>query len=476
MTVDISSKRHPVSRRAFLFNGIAATAVLMAGATASRALADPQSTNFSAWNKVPQMAPTITYVAKGRNVPPMLHSMSEALLQDAITRYEIIASRGGWQPLPAGQKISKGGQGPLVAMLRDRLALEGYVTPPTGNPMVYDQGLANAVLRYQQNHGLLATGNVDAATIDALNVPVEARLQTMRVNLPRIREYAKGLSGRYITINIPATQLETVEDGQVYSVHNVVVGMTDRPSPVVLSRASDVTFNPYWIAPASIVKKDIIPKAQKDPSFLIEQRIRIYDGLGGPEIDPRSIDWYNLSPERYVFRQDPGDDNAMATVRINFPNSHAVFMHDTPNRTLFSAEQRYFSSGCVRIDQVHIVTEWLLRSVPGWDRSRIEQVIASGENTKVEVADKPLVRMVYLTAWALPDGTVNFRPDVYQLDGTGFIVGQPEPIGGQVAHLEPQHSPAPAQPVARNQGGPAAPANGGVTSARDAWARSRNQY
>ncbi|WP_342642414.1 L,D-transpeptidase family protein [Rhodoligotrophos ferricapiens] len=465
MTASLAILRRSTSRRKFLLGGLAATTSLVVGFSESVRAEAPA--NFSAWNSVQQMAPTITYVAYGKNVQPMLNSMSEASLQDAIARYEIIASRGGWPMLPPGQKLSKGGQGQLVGMLRDRLAIEGYGAHGGADPMVFDAGLADAVKKFQKNHGLMTTGTVDNETINALNVPVEERLFTMRANLPRMKEYAKNLGAHYITINIPATQLETVENGTVYSVHNVVVGMTDRPSPVVLSRVSDVTFNPYWIAPASIVKKDIIPKAQKDPSFLIQQRIRIHDGLGGPEIDPMSIDWSTLDPERYIFRQDPGDDNAMATVKIHFPNKYAVYMHDTPTKNLFTAEARYFSSGCVRVDQVHIVTEWLLRANAGWDRSRIEQVIASGQNTKVDVVQNTPVRMVYMTAWAMPDGTVNFRPDIYRLDGTGFVAGQPEPID-QYAGMTPQPSGGAQPTMAVSAPGGQAP----VAGARDAWQRA----
>lgn len=446
--------------------GLAATTALVTGFAPARAQGQGQQ-NFSGYS-VQQMAPTITYVAQGKNVMPMLSGMSESLLQDAIARYEIIAARGGWPMLPPpGQKLSKGGQGQLVGMLRERLAVEGYGAQGGPDPYLFDGALASAVMKFQKNHGLLATGIADADTINALNVPIEERLFTMRANLPRMKEYAKSLADYYITINIPATQLETVEHGSVYSVHNVVVGMTDRPSPVVLSRVSDVTFNPYWIAPASIVQKDIIPRAQKDPSFLIQQRIRIHDGLGGPEIDPMSIDWATLSPERYVFRQDPGDDNAMATVKIHFPNKYAVYMHDTPTKNLFTAEARYFSSGCVRVDQVHIMTEWLLRANPGWDRMRIEQVIASGENTKVDVMQNTAVRMVYMTAWAMPDGTVSFRPDIYKLDGTGFVIGQPEPIGGQLATAAPQATGSVQPAVAVSD-----PNQPPVSGARDAWRRA----
>jgi murein L,D-transpeptidase YcbB/YkuD len=118
----------------------------------------------------------------------------------------------------------------------------------------------------------------------------------------------------------------------------------------------------------------------------------------------------------------------MATVKINFPNPYAVYMHDTPTRQLFSASQRYFSSGCVRVEQVHVLTEWILRYTPGWSREQIERVVKSGERVDVKPENPPGVLWAYLTSWVTPDGDVHFREDIYRLDGTGFVHGQPKPV------------------------------------------------
>jgi murein L,D-transpeptidase YcbB/YkuD len=242
--------------------------------------------------------------------------------------------------------------------IRRRLAIEGYLPRTAAAGNVYDKQVARAVAAFQENYGLSVTGRVDAATAKAMSVPVDARIQTMRANLLRIPEYSKQLQRRYVTVNIPAAKLEAVDGGRVVTSHAVIVGKPERPSPVVSSEVSEINFNPYWHAPKSIVAKDIVPEVRKHGiRKLKELQIIVLDGgYQGPEIDPRQIDWKAPAEEiaeRYHFRQEPGGINAMASVKINFRNKYAVYMHDTPTKQLFNSNQRYFSSGCVRVEDVH---------------------------------------------------------------------------------------------------------------------------
>ena len=377
------------------------------------------------YNVRPQ-APTETRVIQDFSVFPMLSANSEHRLQEAIARYEIIVARGGWPRLPRTKTLVRGSKGKVVQLLRNRLATEGYLPFAVANDKKFDKTVESAVARFQTNHGLRATGRVDVATRSALAVSAHERLETLRANLPRVRAYSKDLGYRYIVVNIPSAQLDAVQGGRVRSRHNVVVGKQDRPSPVLMSQISELNFNPYWNAPASIVRRDIIPKMRKSLSILKQMDIRIYDGYKGPEIDPRTVDWNTVDPERYHFRQEPGQGNAMASVKINFPNKHAVYLHDTPTKQLFTEAARYFSSGCVRVDKVHVLTNWILNGHDGWNRSGIEAVVRSGERLDVKVPEGPKLRMTYLTGWVGDDGQVHFRDDIYKLDGTGFVTGQPQ--------------------------------------------------
>jgi murein L,D-transpeptidase YcbB/YkuD len=375
---------------------------------------------------------TKTEFLADRQEAAMVTSGSIRALEGAIQLYEEFVAGGGWPSIGKG-KLEKDVKSDLVVTLRQRLVAEGYLPFEdmfVESPDVFDPNIIEALKFFQTSHGIATSGKVDDRTRAELNITARARLQTLRENYPRVGEYALGLGDRNILVNIPSAQLETVEYGKVRSRHNVVVGKRERPSPSLKSIVSDINFNPYWSAPASIVQKDLVPKFLKDPTIFEQMNIKIFDGVGGPEIDPYTIDWINTPPERYVFRQEPGGNNALATMKINFANKYMVYMHDTPHRELFEGNARFESSGCVRVDKVSTVVDWILGGQDGIDATEIEMITASQEPYNVKVANPPDVRFMYLTAWATEDGRVNFRPDIYGLDGSGFVLGQPRPSRG----------------------------------------------
>ena len=372
---------------------------------------------------------TKTEILVGQGQAPMLSLGSLEALHAAIAKYEEITAGGGWPILPQG-RYDKASAPRAILLLRQRLVREGYLdfdTLATGRAEIWDASLTASLRAFQYNHGALPTGKIDERTRQELNIPAEARLFSLNDNLPRISEHMRDLGPRYIAVNIPGAQLETVELGQLYSRHNVVVGKLERPTPSLKSRVSDVLFNPTWSAPASIVAKDIIPKMLKEPGYLETMGIHVYDGQGGPEIDTTQIDWQQTPPDRFVFKQETGEHNALGTVKINFPNKFMVYMHDTPHRELFATNDRWESSGCVRVDHVKQLITWIMRGQDGYDESNFDPIIASHETQQVKIQNPPDVRFMYLTAWATEDGRVNFRPDVYKLDGKEFVLGQPEP-------------------------------------------------
>ena len=411
-----------------------AVGALLASLYAGSALAQETDVTNSITSVGPRTATsgklaTRTEMIADRGEAAMLTPGSAEALQNAIVMYEEIAAGGGW-PQIHGKKFSKGAKGPDVAALRQRLVAENYLPFESLNveqPETFDAEMEAAIKAFQTNHGVAPTGTVAARTLAELNITAGARLFTLRENLPRVEIYMQGLGDRSILVNIPSAQLETVEHGRVYSRHNVVAGKLDRPSPTLISKVSDINFNPYWKAPASIVERDIIPKYLEDPSYLDQMGIRVFDGVDGPEIDPALVDWLNTPSDRFFFRQETGEKNALGTVKINFPNEHMVYMHDTPHRELFGANASFESSGCIRVDQVHTVVSWILDGQDGFDETQYEMITASAEPYEMKVQNPPDVRFMYLTAWATEDGAVNFRPDIYALDGTGFVLGQPEP-------------------------------------------------
>lgn len=387
----------------------------------------PSTTSNIAGNKAGK-AVTKTEVLADRSVTPMVSSTSAGAMANAISRYEAIAGQGGWGSVP-NKGLAKGDDGDAVVVLKRRLIAEGYLSSDavSGDTGVwYTAAVEQAVADFQANNGLASTGRLDKATINALNVPVSKRLATMRANLPRLQEYSKDLAARYIIVNVPALQLEAVNNGKVFSRHNVIAGSPKRPTPVTMSQVSDINFNPYWNVPVSIVERDLLPRIRRSGiSVFKDMRMRIFDRWNGPEVDPRTVNWKYVAADRYFFRQDPGEENSMASVKINFVSPFGIYLHDTPTKSLFTTAARYLSSGCVRVEQVQVLINWILNGQDGWNPGRIDQVKASEERIDVKVANPPQVRTVYLTSWVNGAGQVNFRSDVYDMDGTGFVVGQP---------------------------------------------------
>jgi murein L,D-transpeptidase YcbB/YkuD len=356
-----------------------------------------------------------------RSSTPILSPQALAATEETIERYRDIVSRGGWGTLQSGQNLRVGARSQAVLALRQRLITTGDLDPAAGSSEVYDSYVEAGVKRFQSRHGFQPTGAMNAATLAAMNVPAETRLKQLEINAARLRSYQGNLGRRFVIVNLPAALVETVEDGHVVTRHAAGVGKIDRQSPIMNAKITQINFNPFWTAPASVVKKDLIPKMQKEPNYLAENKIRIYN-KAGQEVAPTQINWRSDEATHYMFRQDPGGDlNSMGFVRINIPNPHGVYMHDTPSKGIFGDDFRFVSSGCVRIQNVRDYITWLLKDTSGWDREHIEQVFEAGSRTDATLAQPVAVYWTYVTAWASPDGLVQFRDDIYNKDGLGNI-------------------------------------------------------
>ena len=338
-----------------------------------------------------------------------------------VERYRDIVGRGGWASLQISPGLKVGSRSPSVAALRQRLIGSGDLDPAAGSSPVYDSYVEAGVRRFQARHGLNATGALSPATVAAMNVPAETRLRQLETNAVRLRSYSGNLGARYVVVNIPAALVETVEGGVVQTRHAAGVGKIDRQSPIMNAKITEVNFNPFWTVPASIIRKDLIPKMRKEPSYLTDNKIRIFNGAGN-ELSPTQVNWNSDEATRYMFKQDPGGDvNSMGFVRINIPNPHGVYMHDTPSKGIFGDDFRFVSSGCVRVQNVRDYVQWLLKETPGWDRQNIESVLQAGSRTEARLTQPVNVYWTYVTAWATPDGLVQFRDDIYNRDGLGAM-------------------------------------------------------
>ncbi len=352
---------------------------------------------------------------------PLLSPDTASNIEAAIPRMQDIVNRGGWPKVPDKMRLKIGSRLDSVPVLRKRLTIAGDLPPQQyGYSEIFDSYVDAAVRRFQVRHGLNPNGVVDQVLFNIMNVSAETRLRQLETNLIRVRSMSGFLGDRFVFVNIPAAELEAVEGGRVVARHNAVVGKIDRQTPVLTSKIQEVTFYPYWNVPVSIIRKDLIPKMQTEPDYLAKEHIRILDPKGH-EIDPMTIDWNSDEASKYWFRQDPGEINAMATIKITFPNQYDVYMHDTPFKNLFGDNQRFHSSGCMRIQNVRDLVVWLLRDTPNWGPDQIDQVIAAGTHQDVKLKASVPVYTNYITAWATREGIIHFRDDIYGRDGIGEL-------------------------------------------------------
>jgi len=391
------------------------------GGSARRDPSQPYSGAFHGDELPPQEGTEATreWITNPALGTPTLSTNNIATTKVAIQRYEQIVAQGGWPVVPA-VAMKPGSSGPQVEVLHRRLEISGDLIGQS-IPNEYDAALVAAVKKFQSRHALPPTGAVDnKVTVEALNVPAAVRLGQLQSNLARLQSLAPSAASVYVAVNIPSAQVEVVSGGQVVSRHAAVVGKPERPTPELSSKVQEVNFNPYWYVPKSIIYKDLVPKAQefarKGQDMMAAYHMEAFDAAGNP-VGASQINWSDPAVYNYNFRQLPWAENSLGFIKINFPNKDAVYMHDTPLKTLFGRNVRFESSGCVRVNNVEGLAAWILRDNPGWDMQHIQAVKQSGEQIDVKVT-KPLpVYFTYISAWATPDGTVNFRPDIYNRDG-----------------------------------------------------------
>jgi murein L,D-transpeptidase YcbB/YkuD len=192
--------------------------------------------------------------------------------------------------------------------------------------------------------------------------------------------------------------------------------------------------------PDSVAQLDVFPRLVTEPDYLVKEHIRVLTGdFNGPEIDPSSIDWSQADAKRIKLKQDPGPQNALGLVRIDMQNEHGVYMHDTPMKPLFEQRARAFSAGCVRVQDVFRLVEWLARYEPGWENpGQVQAVLDAGQALDVQLTRPIPVYFAYITAWAEPDGRISFRPDIYRRDGSAAMAEV----------FDPDAPPPPAQGLA----------------------------
>ena len=358
---------------------------------------------------------------------PLLSEETRRSLENAVVQYQEIVAAGGWRTInPGGKTIKSGDEDERIGLIARRLLISGDLPPKPNRtvPYLLNAELEAAVQMFQSRHGMRPTGVVDRATIQMMNISAETRLAQLRISLVRTRELASQLGNvdRYVLVNIPAFQLEAVERNSVAQRHRVIAGRNERQTPGVKTLIKNINFFPFWHVPESVAHLDLIPRMRKEPEYMGKEKIRALKTYKGEEVPLETIDWNGELAKTYKYQQDPGPHNALGLVRIDMPNEHTVYMHDTPMKQLFGQRGRAYSAGCVRVDGVFDLVAWILKEVPSMDRAQIDVILRDGQPVDIPVPRPIPVHFVYRTAWASPNGLVEFRPDLYGRDGIQGIV------------------------------------------------------
>jgi murein L,D-transpeptidase YcbB/YkuD len=339
-------------------------------------------------------------------------------LQAALADYRQIAANGGWPVIAEGPTLKPGGSDRRLPALARRLIISGDLAPrgAIDKLTIYDESLQKAVRHFQERHALEADAAIGPATLRALNVPVEKRIEQLEINIERARWVLDDIEDDFVLVNIAGFRAFVLRDRKVVWETKVQVGSAFHQSPVFRDEIKYVVINPTWTVPFSIATKEILPKIKRDPNYFATRDFDLKTP-SGKFIDPSSVNWATITARNFPYWlvQRPGPNNALGQVKIMFPNEHAVYLHDTPSKALFSKSARAFSHGCIRVENPFDFAEQLLGG-DGWNQEKFRQALDEGKTKSVSLSKPMPVLLLYWTAMIDPDGVVYFYDDVYERD------------------------------------------------------------
>ncbi|NTV99349.1 MAG: L,D-transpeptidase family protein, partial [Chlorobiaceae bacterium] len=340
-------------------------------------------------------------------------------LKKALSRYRSIAKSGGWPSVPEGASLKPGDRDPRVLSLRKRLQASGELAAGVQDTSkAYSGDIVEAVRQFQRHNGMEPDGVIGAGTLRALNIPVDRRVDQLRINMERSRWFLNALGSTYIMVNIPEFSLKYVDNGSKLWNTRVIVGKPSRETPVFKADMQYVIFNPQWVIPPTILEKDALPSLRKSTGYLDQKNLRVID-KDGRVVNPASVNWkeYSASNFPYKLQQTAGDHGSLGRIKFMLPNRYIVYLHDTPSKDLFQKSVRTFSSGCIRVENPQDLARLVLRDSVKWSVSRIKSTIGTGRTSTVFLPKRIPVFIVYMTA--VPSGDeLFFREDVYNRDDT----------------------------------------------------------
>jgi len=344
-------------------------------------------------------------------------------LKQLLKDYRAIQAAGGWPELPKGTKLEKGDQGPNVEILRKQLVSQGSLDAAQQSGLQFDDVLEAALKSYQDTHGLEMDGKIGPATFEALNTPVEKRIEQIIVGLERERWLPEDLGSRYIMVNIAGFELDAVSDNKLQFTMPVITGRAYRQTPSFNAHINEIIFNPSWHVPYNIAVSDKLPKLKNNPNAFSGKGYNFYDSSGN-SVSPASVNWGAYSSGNFPYRivQSPGSANALGKIRFTIDYESAklpnlnVYLHGTPEQELFSKSQRSFSSGCIRVEDPARLAQFVFDEPNTWSMDRIKKETVGSKTDRVKLKDPISVYITYFTVWKDAQGRTNFVKDIYGQD------------------------------------------------------------
>jgi murein L,D-transpeptidase YcbB/YkuD len=384
--------------------------------------------NMAAIERDWQLAPTpfdpVAALAASASRSAFLDLLA-ALPPQAPDYKRLMQALAEWQNRLSGPALPSVMPGPAIKpnmadsrllAVRQRLIAEGDLAADKAAGETLDADLIAALKKFQHRYGLEADGLVGARTILTMNISPATRVRQILANLERLRSLPRNIPATAIIVNVPGTTAELFDNGEVVFAANVIVGTPANPTPVLAASFSSLLWNPPWTVPHSIATKEILPQLKRNPEYLAKHNMIILNR----EDDPHGfdLDWkrYGRNYFPFVLRQLPGPGTALGHVVFEMANKFDVYLHDTPDRRLFALGDRYFSHGCIRLQNPRVLAAWLLRDNPDWTPEAIDDFIATGITSRVALPKPVPIYLVYQTVYQSRDGALNFRHDIYGRD------------------------------------------------------------
>lgn len=363
----------------------------------------------------PETATALRSVATADDVAAALDAFNPTHAGYLALRDELARIRAGEAKqaviVPVGPSLRLGDEDDRVAILRTRLDV---AVPEDGVETLFDEVLDEAVRAFQAGSGLVADGIVGPNTLTALNGPDVNPEGEIIANMERWRWAPREFGDYYVNVNVPEYAVRIIDNGSVTHETRVVVGQRANRTPIFSDEIEHLIVNPYWYVPASIVANEMMPILRSDPGYFVRNNFDVFARWNGSvsQVNPYQVDWSQLSANQVSMRQRPGGGNALGRIKFMFPNQHAVYLHDTPSKSLFSRDVRAFSHGCVRVQDPMAFADALLARSPDWNASRLEGLFGNQERQINLDAHIP-VHLTYFTAIVGENGEIQFKNDIY---------------------------------------------------------------